>query len=161
LGGPFAGAVHGGAHPAGLFGLERIGQGQGQQAADLVVRAFVDQAVNPLGAHQAARRVMHQHPVLRLGAAGTQLVQTVGHGFGACGTAHARHPGLLAGKAGRVFLELVVVRGQHHQRGRQARHLGQSLQGVGDHGLTRNGLVLLGAQRAGPGAGAGTGHQGK
>ncbi len=42
--------------------------GMRQQAADRVVGAGVDQPVDPLGAHQAARGVVHQHPVVGAGA---------------------------------------------------------------------------------------------
>ncbi len=48
--------------------LERVGHRQREQAADRVVGADVDQPVDPLRAHQAARGVVHQHPVVGAGA---------------------------------------------------------------------------------------------
>ena len=44
--------------------LQRVGDRQRQQAADGIVAAGVDQRLDPFGAHQAARGVVHQHPVV-------------------------------------------------------------------------------------------------
>ena len=71
---PFVAAVDGGGHAAMRLGFQRVGQRQGQQAAHRVGQAGVDQRVDQRGGDQATRRVVHQHPVVWLGAVGQKVV---------------------------------------------------------------------------------------
>jgi len=85
--------------------------------------------------------VVHQHPVVVAGPAAAQFGQAAEHALRTAGAADARHPARVAGHGG---LEAVVLRRQHHQRLRQARHGGQRRQRVGQHGPAGDVHVLLG-----------------
>ncbi len=140
---------------AAFLPLERVGQLVRQQAAHLVLRAGVDQRVDQRRRDQAARGVVHQHPVLVGGAHAGELVQAVGDAGGAGRAAAGHHHG-----RGRVALEEAVARRHHHQRPGDALHGREGRQRVPDHRLAGDALVLLGAGRAGAAAGAGAGNQG-
>jgi hypothetical protein len=99
---PLAGAVHGGRRAAVALLLQRVGQRQREQAADRVVAAGVDQALDPFGAQQAARRVVHQHPVVGAHAARGEPLQAGRHGGGAGRAAAALDPGARAGEVRHV-----------------------------------------------------------
>ena len=124
VGGPLGGAVHrllgaGLAVRASSCSLQGVGQRQGQHPPHLIVVTGCDQTVDPFRAQQATGRVVHQHPIMRLGTARQQLVQAVGHTLGPAGAPHARHPGPIAGEAGGVLLEGGIAGRQDHQGGRQ------------------------------------------
>src|SRR5664280_1126430 len=55
-------------HTLAALALERIGHGHGKQSADRVAETGIDQGVDPLGTHQTACGVVHEHPVVRRGA---------------------------------------------------------------------------------------------
>ena len=120
--------------------LQRVGQRQRQQAADRVVQAGVDQPVDPCGPQQAARRVVHQHPVVVAARrARCSSARPLATRVGPRGAAAARHPGALAAEAGHGASNCVVVaapappawpcsrgtRGQRRQRVRHHRAAGQ------------------------------------
>ena len=116
--------------------------------------------VDPLGPHQAARGVVHQHPVVGARAAPRQLGQAVGHRRGARGAAAARDPGALAGELGHVALELRVVGRQHDQRRPAAAAPAASAASVcATIGAAGDLDVLLGPGAAGARADAGAGHE--
>jgi hypothetical protein len=115
---------------AGLGALQRVGQRQRQQAADVVAKAGVDQPVDPGRAQQAARGVVHQHPVVITRAAPLQLGQPVGDGLGTRGATAVRGPVVLGNWRPGPKRELRITRRQHHQRGLQSRHLPQRHQRV-------------------------------
>ncbi len=89
--------VDGHAHAARAVdgSLERVGQLVRQQAAHAVVGAFAHQRADLRGRDQAARGVVHQHPVVRLRAARLQGTQAAQHRVGARGAAagHQKRPG--------------------------------------------------------------------
>jgi hypothetical protein len=66
--------------------------GKREQPADAVLAAGVDQRVDPFDAHQAARGVVDEHPVVRLGAEAGELGEPVGDRVGArlAAAAHER-----------------------------------------------------------------------
>ena len=110
-------------HAAAFGLLQRVGQRQRQQAADGIGPAGVDQPVHPGRLQQAARRVVHQHPVVGRARRGAAVRpgrwprwRRASHRRSARPSS-ARHRG--AGQRGK----LRVAGRQHHQRGLQPRHL--------------------------------------
>ena len=97
--------------PSPLRSLQGVGHRQRQQAAHRVVAAGIDQRVDPVGAQQAARGVVHQHPVVaraRRGRAGRRgRWPPSGRGWrrrsghpqpsGACGGTMPQHLGVVRG----------------------------------------------------------------
>ena len=154
------------------LGLERVGQRQRQQTAHGVAQASVHQGLNLRGCDQATRCIVHQHPVLRLGAIGLRAPgrQTLAHGVGPAGAAAAQQGHGLARRWRRKLRHHLgphaVLGREHHghtaERGAQGLKRGQ---GVRQHGAAAQGLVLLGPGRlalgARPRAHPGTGDQGK
>jgi len=127
--------------PHRLF--EGIGQRQGQEAPHRVLRAVREQAANELWGHEAASRVVHQHPVVFFRAQGLQAAQTLQHagraGGAPVGPCRPGRPQALqnGGKLG-------VLRGTHHHRELQLGQRRERPQRVANHGLTGDGLVLFG-----------------
>ena len=70
--------------------FKRVGDRQREQAADRVAAGRRRQRVDPLGAHEAARRVVHEHPVVGRRAPGRPARQAGGDGRGARRAAAAR-----------------------------------------------------------------------
>ena len=159
LRGPHVGTRHGGRHAITLGALERVGQRQGEQATHRIVHASIDQAINPRRLQQAARRVVHQHPVVRRRAALDQHLQACGDGLRArCAATssglHARTCGV-----GKITFEMTISRRQHDERGFDARHGSERAQRVRHHGAPGQLGVLLGQRLPRALAAAGTGHQ--
>ncbi len=83
LGQPFVAAVHGSRYTAAVLLLQGVGQFQGQQATHSVVLAGIYEPVHVSGGDQAARGVVHQHPVVQLRTLGHQGRNTVKNAAGA------------------------------------------------------------------------------
>jgi hypothetical protein len=127
--------------------------------AHRVVEHGVDQRIDVAGRDQATRRVVHQDPVVRLGAMSHQGRQALKDAGRARVAAAGRHRGACV--IGCIQSgPLAVVGRDHHQHVGQAGHRAQGVQGVQNQGPASQGGVLLGLRRARPGAGTGTGHQG-
>jgi len=86
-------------------GLQGVCKWQRQQPTHFIVIAGLDQALDPLGLHQAAGGVVNQHPVVRLGSPRQQFVQPVEHGFGASRATDTRQPATRPFEARYLLLE--------------------------------------------------------
>jgi len=141
---PFVAAVHGGGHAhavgAGDGGLQRVGQLVRQQAAHAVALAFIDQVVDLRRGHQAARCIVHQHPVVLRRTARQQGLEAADDGLGPGGATAGQVP---PGRAA-VAVEEMVVRRHGHQRAGQALHAGKGGQRVQHQGLAGHRVVLFG-----------------
>ena len=165
---PLVVARNGGGNTGGYVGrqtvarqlaLERIRQGNGQQASRFILRASLDQALDLFARDQAARRIVHQHPVVRLRPLLTQCQQAIAHAFGAAGTAGERCHEAAGRHFGRraVLCKPVVSRREDQQGFGDGGAGSECRQRVPEHGAAGDGLVLLGDGRAGTTAGAGAG----
>ena len=145
--------------------LERVGHGQREQAAHGVVEAGVDQALDPRWLYEAARGVVHEHPVVVSDAALSQLGQTCGDRGRSGGATAVRKPQPVACGARQaalnVALKSLVTRRQHHQRGHDARHGRKCGQRVRHHRAARHHGVLLGSTGTRTLTHPSAGHQGE
>jgi hypothetical protein len=119
----------------------------------------VDQALDPLGPQQAARSVVHQHPVVVAAPRSRSLPGRCGHRLrarGAAQRASQRRSGPESGHQRSKWSS----RGSDHQRGQDRGHGAQGLQRV-RHQRPRPGRRTAWAAGAGPFAHAGTRHQRK
>jgi hypothetical protein len=69
--------------PARLFPLQGVGDRPGEQAADRVVLAGIDERVDPGGADEAACGIVNEHPIARRRTAARQLAEPGADGRGA------------------------------------------------------------------------------
>lgn len=146
---PFVAAIHRAhhTHAGGTrhSGLERVGQLMRQQATHAVVLALLHQGTDLRGRNQAARRIVHQHPVLRGCATLQQHFQPTHHRIRTCRTAAGRVP---PGSAA-IVIEELIIRRHRHQRTCQPGNGGKRSQRVQHHGLASHTLVLFGYLRGG------------
>jgi hypothetical protein len=139
---PVAAAV-GRAKAALAFGLfQGVGHRLGQQAPHGVVAADVDQGADPSRPHQAACRVVHQHPVVVGGASLLQGRQARGHAGGTGGAAASNQA---AGKGRHFHLEPSIVGRHDHVHAGDGGHGCQRVQGVDHQRAVGHGHVLFGA----------------
>ncbi len=158
LGQPLVTAVHGGGNAAALLLLQGVRQLQSQQATHRIVLARVNQPVHIGGGDQAARGIVHQHPVLRVSTLLQQGRKTIKNAASARGTSASSYKNRSTlRRLGSVKKR--VPRRHHHLNTRQPLHRRQGLEGVQHHGLAAQHGVLLGACRTGAAAVARTRHQ--
>ena len=77
---PLVSPAQRGGHPATGSAFQGVGQRQRQQPANRIVLASVDERLNLRGGDQAARCVVHQHPVIWLRRGGQQRLKAMAHG---------------------------------------------------------------------------------
>ena len=137
---PFVVARQRVAHAAVDRLLERVGQAVRQQPADLVMLASADELLDLVGGGQAARRIMHQHPVAGARPQFEQSIQSLAYAGRPTGAAAVRHAEGLRAQG----LKEPVAGRHHHQRASQTPGVLEGCQRVQHHRLTRNEPVLLG-----------------
>jgi hypothetical protein len=112
-----------------------------QQPAHRVREAGIDQPLDQRRRDQAARRIVHQYPVLRLRAPLQQYAQALQHGLGPRGTAAGRPlPGCAVGQRG----QHVVLRGNDDQRAGQPRYPTNAASVCSTSGRPASGWYCLG-----------------
>ena len=144
---PLVAAVHGGGHAHAARAvdgsLERVGQLVRQQPAHTVARALVDERIDLLRGHQAARSVMHQDPVARLRTTLQQRLEAAQHRVGTRGAPTLDHKKCGVG----MGIQKAIPRCHSHQRAQQAPDTGKGGQCVQHHRVACHQVILLG-QRA-------------
>jgi hypothetical protein len=128
--------------------LQRVGDRQREQPADFVVGAGVDQSIDPGGADQAARGVVHEHPVRVVGALCAQRSEAVRDRCSAARAAATDHVDFGVHRFDGV-LEPAVVGREHDQDRVEPCHVDERLERVAHHRARADARVLLGADCAG------------
>ena len=117
----------------------------------------IEQAVERALRQTAAGGIVYQQHFVFVQTVCQQGVQTLGHRFGAAGTANAVRHGLRARPDQGV--EIPILRRQHHGDAADAGIGGQGIQRMLQHRLAGQQRILLGALAAEAAAAAGGGNQ--
>ena len=125
----------------GIGALQRVRHRHRQNAAHRVVAQFADHARQQMRRQTGPRRIVHQHPVVRI-QFGCQ--QAVRHALCTCLPAAIQRRQFASAMRPVVTREIFIVRRQHHEHGLDVGAGTQSGKRVPDHGLTGQIEILLG-----------------